>query len=224
MIDFFTDFKGLLPPILMSFGIFPLLFRFPFLVPKADLRHFLIVFNLILVWMGYITTRLLSDYLFYPSLFTIGTFFIGILLSVYIIYIHQISEHKTIKLKNFKIILNYSAILLFVTMGFTNYSANQNKIVILAKTVKPVYSLVIELKKTDENGKKYLDSKTLHIRHVPFYHGYVGSVIDQEQFDKAEKIVIYYLDENKKRHSKTEKIETMNIREVGMGGEYVIDL
>jgi hypothetical protein len=52
----------------------------------------------------------------------------------------------------------------------------------------------------------------------------VGSVIDQEQFDKAEKIVIYYLDENKKRHSKTEKIETMNIREVGMGGEYVIDL
>lgn len=219
MLDNLAEFKNLLPPIAMSFGIIPLMFKYGILVPQAQLKNFLIVLNLISIWIGYISARLISNYLFYPFLFTIGTFIIGMLLLLYITYIHIVGSKMNHRSSPFKIVTNYTIALFFITMGFTNYSANQNKITIVVNTKKPVYTFEIEYKDATSG---MLKSRKLHFRNMPFYKNNIGCVIDRKQFNLSENIVIYYFDKNKHRQFETQKIEPLNIREVGLGGEYVI--
>ncbi len=190
MFDNFIHIKNLLPPITVSSGIIPLLVNYAILVPEPKWRPFLIGFNLVSIWIAFICARLMSSYLFYPALFTIGTLSIGLLSLVYLVYIHMRDDKSRISNIQFKTVIFYASALSFISMGFTNYSANQGKIAILVHTNKTNYS--IELEQRDGDGQ--VKSSKIYFRKVPFYSGYKGCILNRDEFDHFTNIEIYYVD------------------------------
>jgi hypothetical protein len=217
MTEYGSNIINLLPPIATSFGVIPFLIKGSPIVLEKEIRNFVIAIYLIIIWLAFICASMLSLYFFFPVILTIAALSLGVILFFWVFFL-LISKTTTKEKNQGKLTAFYALGIFFVTIGFTNYAANKGKVALHVENSKEVYN--VEVLCEERAGAK---EKTFpfNMRRVPF-KGDLGCIIDAEKFSKIKKVTVYFLNENSEKVTKDIEISTLNFRETGLGGDYVI--
>jgi hypothetical protein len=160
---------------------------------------------------------MIANYFFFPEILTIASLSLGVVL-FFLLFFYLIGGNTAEGKRQGKLTTFYALGIFFITVGFTNYTANQGKMALYVEDSKNVYNLEVIDNAADSHKK---ETVTLDLRKVPL-KDYLGCIIDKEKFDQIKKVTVYYWDDKSEKQSKDIEITNYNFRVVGLGGNYVI--
>lgn len=175
------DLIKLLPPFVSNIGILvPFLIQSQPFILSPRIKTFVLIISCVIVWLGFFFTLWLGDLMFYAIYFTIIMLLLGLLCLWFVLT----KLLKDINSNTPTTILFYILSILFLSMGFTNYFATKDKVILLINNRKHIQDISYKLN-SDQT-----------VFRMNFYNSPVypidGIILDKSNFDKITNITITY--------------------------------
>ncbi|MGV7224654.1 MAG: hypothetical protein ACQ9MH_24450 [Nitrospinales bacterium] len=203
---------NLLPPVAASFGIIPLIVKQSPLDYPLKVRSLVLILFIGIIWIGYFIATQIGEMSFYHPLFTILPLIIG-LMFLWILFVlltkrDYLAQTREGRKRTIGPTAVYAIGLFFITIGFTNYSANEGKVAMLLEASNVLF---VEITDQQDNDIKINLRETFAGK---------GRIISKQEFDRIKKFTIYF-DNNENNHIEVLKSDFNLIRN-GMGEQYAI--